>query len=159
MAVTYEPIVSQTLASSAAYVDFTSIPQTFTDIISVVIPVGSAATNLEYIFNSDTSNNYSVTGMSGTGSATFSFRSSSGPALQLGVATTTPSTNIVNIMSYANANVFKTVLSADEYYGVALYRRVGLWRSYSAITDIRIQVTSGTFSSGSTFSLYGIKAA
>ena len=69
---------------------------------------------------------------------------------------------VVHFMSYANTNVFKTVLGASatsqEVYGIA--RTVGLYRSTSAISSFTIAPLLGTnFKSGATASLYGIKAA
>ena len=66
----------------------------------------------------------------------------------------------LNVMSYANTNVFKTYLYAGGLGTAAVDRGVGLWRSTNAITSIRISRDFITnLESGSTISLYGIKAA
>jgi hypothetical protein len=63
-------------------------------------------------------------------------------------------------MSYANTNVFKTALIAGGLGSTEVNRHVGLWRSTSAVTSVGLLLNgSGNFKTGSTFSLYGIKAA
>lgn len=167
MAVTYEPIASTTLGSAAASHTFSSIPGTYTDLV-VVFNVRTTVddANGRLTINSDSGSNYSQTDLEGTGSSAFSGRNSNVSFIPLtrniGFDDTNPSTGIIQIMSYANTNVFKTVLysSADfnsSYPGVA--RRVGLWRSTNAITSIKIETAGTTFKADSTFSLYGIKAA
>jgi hypothetical protein len=62
-------------------------------------------------------------------------------------------------MNYSNATTYKTALARTSEDGVAA-AYVGLWRSTSAITSITIDKgSSDNFASGSTFTLYGIKAA
>ena len=63
-------------------------------------------------------------------------------------------------MSYANTNVFKTVLFESGLAGTEVLRGVGLWRSTDAITSVKVACDStAQFKIGSTFALYGIKAA
>jgi hypothetical protein len=164
---TYEPIASQTLGTASASVEFTSISGSFTDLVLVMYATTTADdTNGRLTFNSTGGTSYSHTNLEGTGSAASSGRGSNLESIRFtnntGFDDTNPSVSIFQIMSYANTNVFKTVLhsSADfnsTYPGVT--RRVGLFRSTSAITSVKVETTGSTFKSGSTFSLYGIKAA
>jgi len=70
MARTYEKIVSTTLGSAAADVTFNSINSTYTDLVLVssILGVTSQSYSPRVRFNSDTTSNYSVTYMYGTGS-------------------------------------------------------------------------------------------
>jgi len=67
----------------------------------------------------------------------------------------------VDFMNYSNTTTYKTWL-AREGNGTNGYvsALVGLWRNTNAITQIKVLNTgSGNFATGSTFTLYGIKAA
>ena len=175
MAKTYEAIASQTLGSTASAVTFSSIPSTYTDLRIVCLVRLGSASGSKIRFNSDSGTNYSATTVAGqdpSPTAVTSFRYSSATSiynnLTWGDATAanqfTPYT--FDVMSYANTNVFKTTLWG---YGTGgglqgsrseVGRIVGLWRSTSAITSIEISVWNPTaYQIGSTFSLYGVKAA
>lgn len=165
MPATYEPIASTTLGADAASVTFSSIPGTYTDLVLVArYGIESAKLTEVYVrFNSDSGTNYSLTNLYGTGSTAASNRSSNS---SLGVFLSATGDNAVNIgimdiMSYANTNVFKTTLSRDAGPGRGAARIVSLWRSTAAITSMEISRFAATNNlvAGSTFSLYGIKAA
>jgi hypothetical protein len=167
MPATYEPIASVTLSSSASSVTLGSggtIPQTYTDLVLVhtPIPVTADDRGISTQFNGDTGSNYSETELYGLGSSAGSQRLSSSTSIRTSRAIGFLGTyvGITHFMSYANTNVFKTVLHTGANAGAGVTRTVGLWRSTSAITSITL--TSGSpnsFATGSTFSLYGIKAA
>lgn len=163
MPATYEPIASQTLSSAVSSVTFNSIPGTFTDLVCVASGTTSNVDNLRFRFNSDSATNYSTTSLFGSGSAAGSYRESNITQAQSdyygAFSTTNPGTAVISVMSYANTNVFKTVLSATGQAGTGVHRNVSLWRSTSAITSMTILLSSFNFSSGCTFALYGIKAA
>ena len=169
MASTYEAIASQTLGSNTASVTFSSIPGTYTDLVLVIATSGDDASpqNIVMQFNADTSgggSNYSYTTLWGTGSTAGSARSSNRADIYLdyysAIASGSPSTHVAHIMSYANTNVFKTVLSCGARAASGVDRNVGLWRSTAAITDIKVASILGMeFASGGTFSLFGVKAA
>lgn len=165
MAVTYEPIASQTLGSSASSVEFTSISGSFTDLVLVCRTTLNAGGYVHQVqFNSDTGSNYSYTVLWGSGSSAGSTRAGSQSQIfgsYQGVpGSTNPDVTIMHIMSYASTNVHKTLLSSAAGPDFGVDRIVGLWRSTSAITSIKLTPSaSKTYSSGSTFSLYGIKAA
>lgn len=163
----YEVIATQTLGSAAASVTFGSIPQTYTDLVLIASPIATVDGSSVYIkFNGDTGSNYSRTIISGYGSSAGSTRTSNatfiGSGWQVGGGTTSPSPHIYNIQNYSNSTTFKTILFRSNFapYGglSEVTAEVGLWRNTSAITSINISYLSN-FAIGSTFTLYGIKAA
>ena len=84
MAITYEPIATTTLGTSASSVTFSTIPGTYTDLVLVVAGTSAATNGNEMQFNGDTGNNYSFTLLYGTGSAAVSSRNSNISLLMLG---------------------------------------------------------------------------
>ena len=167
MATTYEKIASTTLGSAAANITFSSIAATYTDLKLIFVPTSvSSASTPRLRFNSDTATNYSYTRLRGNGTAADSTRGTSTDAILIGagsgVGTTLPAFFEVDLFSYAGSTN-KTILSAssaDQNGSGEAGRVVGLWRSTSAITTILITIDgTTTFSTGTTATLYGIKAA
>ena len=163
---TYEAIATQTLGSAAASVTFSSIPATYTDLVVVVSASPSTTVYMGYgELNGDTGSNYSETLLYGTGSAAGSARETSRPNLYFGNWTTQNTTSsrvvyIINIMNYANTTTYKTLLSRASDSTTEVNAVVNLWRSTAAINSFRLYLGgAGNFVAGSTFSLYGIKAA
>jgi len=162
---TYTPIASQTLGSAAASVTFSSIPQGYTDLIIVCDAIASAAANYELTFNSDTGANYSRTGLQGNGSTASSLRTTNANFIRCdqggNLETTFGNPLLVSIMNYSNTTTYKTILSRSGGGSSAggTGAVVGLWRNTTAITSLNFACSGATFSSGSTFSLYGITAA
>lgn len=165
MASTYEPIASTTLGSAAASVTLSSLPSTYTDLVVVLWGKGNDTNARSHAirFNSDTGSNYSVTLLDGNGSTASSSRASSQVLAFVGAmsrSTDSPSPTIVHVMSYANTNVYKTVLSASAVSELNVRRYVNLWRSTSAIDSITWLRNDGTnIAAGSQIAVYGIKAA
>ena len=159
---TYVPIATQTLGSSASSVTFSSIPQTYTDLVLIVN--GSMATGATMglqVGNGsiDTGNNYSRTLLS-TDSGGSSSRTSNGGSLDT-YQPASPFTNTFNFMNYSNTTTYKTILyttrtaSGSQWLG----QFVGLWRGTSAINILSLSYGSSTYATGTTFTLYGIAAA
>lgn len=165
MAITYEPINTTTLTTATASVTFSSISSAYTDLVLVVVPANSAGSTVRMQLNGDTGSNYSNTFLKGNGSSASSTRSSSQTYLTLAddaapTRTLGESVWISHIMNYSNATTNKTILTRANVASVGVEATVGLWRSTSAITQVSVQQGgSVTFSVGSTFTLYGIKAA
>ena len=160
---TYTAIATTTLSSSQTTISFSSISSSYTDLRLVAVPFSTAnGMNCQFRLNGDTGTNYSYTQMRASGSTITSTRISNDTYfnnLNMGVYTTTPQIYKYDIMNYANATTNKTVLMRfDENTGWAACS-VGLWRSTSAITSITLTAITNQFASGSTFTLYGIKAA
>jgi hypothetical protein len=160
MAVTYEPISTNTLGSNTATVTFSSIPQTYTDLVLVVNGVQSANQYVAIRFNGDTTSNYSQTRLYGDGTTATSDRQTSVTFGRLSAGNPTNRfLTICSIQNYANATTFKTWLSRSNLDLVGAV--AGLWRiSPVAITSLSVLTTTvDTFLTGTTFTLYGIKAA
>jgi len=167
--VTYTPIATNTLSSTATSVTFSSIPGTYKDLV-IVMSVGKGlAYSTSIQFNSVTTSTYSRTRLSGDGSTATSARITTADGYQYmalssyGNGTTLGTESvIVNIMNYSNTTTYKTVLSRTNGPS-GLDANVGLWQSTAAITSIKIVpdidgTTRTSFLIGSTFTLYGIGA-
>jgi len=160
---TYVAIATTTATGSAA-VSFTSIPSTYTDLIFICNTQAANSADVNVRVNNDSGTNYSRTVLTGTGSAASSLRNSNMTYFQPevnGYVTNTMSQNmIIHFMNYSNTTTNKTFLSRANNWEVGVDAIVGLWRSTSAINRIDIAPVGATyFSSGSTFTLYGIQAA
>lgn len=169
MPATYDKIASNTLGSTASTVTFSSISGNYTDLVLIINGKMSAdGIFINLRLNNDTGNTLSSTRMHGNGSTAGSSRGTLGNLLSLnpnvGWDSTDPCTVIVNIMNYSNTTTNKTMLvrtstqRSTAGYGEAV-AIVGLWQSTSAVNRVDVITGSSTFASGSTFTLYGIKAA
>jgi hypothetical protein len=160
---TYEPIATQTLSSSASSITFTSIPTTYTDLRIVFVgTLFASGAELRMRYNA-IDFNYSVTRLRGNGSTASSSRDTSLDSIPLNIAglTSTPFMVEVDVFSYRSSlNKTNLARSSEDNNGSGwVSRSVGLWRVTDAITSITLLPNSGTISSGSTATLYGIKNA
>jgi hypothetical protein len=159
MPTTYEPIATTTLSSAQSSVTFSSISGSFTDLVLVINGSSSASGTAIVTYNSDSGSNYSNTGLNGNGAAASSFRLTSNTYLILGEMYNYNCTLIDKIQNYSNTTTFKTSLGRANSASNFVQANVGLWRSTSAITSLQLYVSGANFNSGSSFTLYGIKAA
>jgi hypothetical protein len=164
---TYEPIA--TVNTSASSYTFSSISGAYTDLILV----GSARSDkttansdtISFRVNGDTGTNYSNTNITGTGSVANSNRRSTDAQWFFGEIASDGDTAgifspfIVQFQNYANTSTNKTVLARINNTTIHVRASVGLWRNTAAITSITVYPAGGNFVSGSTLTLYGIKAA
>lgn len=158
---TYTLIASTTLNSTTSSVTFSSIPQTYTDLVIISTPIGSADAQVRIRFNNDTATNYSVTILSGNGTAAESARDSNVTSITTDYyfsVTTAGGINLINVNDYSNTTTYKTALTRSGNAAKASMANVGLWRSTAAINRIDLIATSSTFASGSIFRIYGIEA-
>jgi hypothetical protein len=158
---TYKVIESKNVSSGTASVTFSSIPQTYDDLILISRPVLLAVNNenVEMTFNGDTSNNYfeetiylqtNTRGMDYTPSL---------PHLRINYAGTEPFFSRINIMGYKQTTFRKAILLQKQDRAYCMLRGA-LWNNTSAITSITIK-PSGTsqFDTGTVFTLFGIAGA
>jgi hypothetical protein len=170
---TYELIASQTLASSAATITFSSIPQTYTDIeIRAVGRNTGAASQFNLRFNGDSGANYGYTFLDDDGGAAArSTRATNRTQADVGglfgssQAASLFAPNTFYIMSYTNTSMAKSVIGmavASNSSGIVLdyvQTVVSVWRNTAAITSVTCVTNANSFDVGTTVALYGIKAA
>jgi hypothetical protein len=171
---TYTPLYSQTLSGNTTSVTFSNIPTTYTD-LRIVASLRSTRSalwdSLSLRFNSDASSTYSGTNLQSNSSSnmtsgresnsvltfTGNFPAASAPSSVFGLIT-------VDILNYSNTTTNKTYLAKGNATLNATNNDLELisllYRNLSPITSITLlSQTSSSFVSGSTFTLYGIKAA
>jgi hypothetical protein len=169
MPATYEPIATTTLTSTAGIITFSSIPQTYTDLILIQSARVSSAYDITAIRVNSVTTNYSGTYLEGNGSSRSSGRGTAEIALRAGYVPGTSnagewSMETYNFMNYANTTTNKTVISRTNFVGSSVgfnvQAKVSLIPTTAAITQITTQPVNGAvWAIGSTFTLYGIKAA
>jgi hypothetical protein len=164
MASTYEPIANTTLSSNASSITFSSIPSTYTDLVLIMNFNQDAGGAPTIQFNNDTSTSYSETNLVGDGSSASSHRETSVSNYYcfdyIATSTSVPNTSIIQIMNYSNTTTYKSLLERANVTTGGTGAIVGLWRNTAAINKIFIgRQTAGNYTSGSQFTLYGIKAS
>ncbi len=168
MANTYTLIEAKTLGSSTASIEFTSIPQTYTDLVLVYSARTNAAgrTDEAYLtFNTNTSN-YSWKMLYGSGGGAASAQdgaASSIAGIQIpggDSAASTFSNGQIYIPNYTSSN-YKSVsceATQEDNQATAYIKIVaGLWSNSAAITSVKLSGATGSFVQHSTAYLYGIK--
>lgn len=172
MPATYEPIATTTLGSNVSSFDFTSIPNTYTDLKLIMVLSGSGnGAAVHYKFN-DSATGYSMTEIYGDGTTAASTREtgltigrfSASTIFSLLAGETNRTLFIMDVMNYSNTSVNKTSLvsiSRDRNGAGGVSNSVGLWGSTNAITKITITTNDSTayFTNGNTATLYGILKA
>lgn len=167
----FDSIATANPSAGTSYVDFTSIPSTYTHLQIRAIcrsNDGSSGNNngLYVRFNSDAGSNYAFHFITGNGSTvaaagvtsqTEMFVNGANP--RGGDLANTYSANVIDILDYANTSKNKTVrtLSGDDLNGSGVVRlNSGLWMSTTAISSIRVFM-EGNFAVNSQLALFGIK--
>jgi hypothetical protein len=176
MASTYEAIATQTLSSAAASVTFSSISGTYTDLVIILSVQSTSAANTDtrpwLRLNNDSATNYSTTYLLGNGTSASSTRDSNRSQVDnVTPISTTPEFTLVtyNVLNYSNGTTYKTTLqragqqnnnAGSGGVGSLVGTAVSLWRSTAAINRVDVICgVNGQFAIGSTFTIYGIKAA
>ena len=142
--------------------EFTSIPSTYKHLQVRAMAKMASNGDVACYVNSDTGSNYNRHYILGDGSsAAAGYQTSFGlePAY-VGVSATAFGVFVQDFLDYQNTNKFKTTRSlggVDTNGGGLVILYSGLWRSTSAITSIKYEAPSTTFSQYSQFALYGIK--
>jgi hypothetical protein len=164
MTATYDQIATTTVSSATSSVTFTSISGTYTDLVMICALKSSGTTYNSITFNNDTGTNYSRVGLSGNGSSTNADARSSRNQFEpeLGGAEIGNDNNYVGkfqFMNYSNSTTYKTVLARTNDATSGADACIGTWRSTSPITTITFTTSNvETYSIGSKFTIYGIKA-
>lgn len=162
----FESIATVTATGSQSTLTFTSIPSTYKSLQIRGIGSDTGQNVLMLQFNSSTSSIYAWHELAGNGSAVSASGASSvsgaiiaGNIYYLSNSASYFPAYIIDIHDYASTSKNKTVRAFSGWDGNGvgeLSLDSGLWASTSAITSIAIKTNGGNFTSGSTFSLYGI---
>ena len=171
MASTYEKIASTTLSSSAASITFSSISGAYTDLVLVgsAKSLLSGTDSIGIAVNGNTGSIYSRTYLEANGSTVTSGRQTAQVRIVsdyiMGTTGTADfGTYIWNFNNYSNTTTKKTVLYRGNNTQVS-----GGWNTSAIVylVDLTAAITSLTIATmngpnlaiGTTFTIYGIKAA
>ena len=154
---TYVALANITLSSNQSQVTFSSIPNTFRDLILVSRNSNTLADQvINYRYNNDTGANYPSVRMFNSGTTPVSDLNT---PPELGYSNT-QNTSVAQIFDYAQTDKHKISLTrwgnADGTSYVQAYST--RWTNTAAIHTIFITTNGGQIASGSTFALYGIRA-
>jgi len=168
MATTYQFISSVTVGSGgASSMDFTSIPQTYTDLLLFVTARNTGNGSGLYLRFNGGNSNYSTKELEGNGASAYSSNNTAGTSYgfcgSISNSSTTASTfanNFIYIPNYAGSN--NKSFSADgvgENNATTVYADLiaGLWSNTAAITQVTLYPSLNSFAQYSTAYLYGIK--
>lgn len=174
----YESIASTTLTSSNTTITFNSIPSTYQHLqiraLAKTTITSLYGSDIIVRFNGTAGTSYATHSLIGDGSTATgdSLTNIDGVYVRGSVMDDASSqtdmwgVSIIDIHDYASTTKNKTVRAfagidgntSNSYYKVALSS--GVYLSTSAVSSITIVATGGgTYKSGSTFALYGIKGA
>lgn len=170
MPVTYKLIASNTLSTTTASVTFSAIPGTFTDLalrVSARSTEASTYVSNIYIRLNGTSTGYGLTNVYGFNNTATSSRASSQTRVYDYTPASTATLNTFGNLEWYIPNYTGSTtkpisaFSASENNSATLAyvaATAGLATSVtSAVTSILIALDAGSFESGSSFFLYGIK--
>jgi hypothetical protein len=162
-------IETKTLSSAAATVEFTSVPQTFTDLVLLMSTrgTGGVSTQLSVTlsFNGTGATGSSNRYLIGNGSSVLGGTLSHEIVWSNPASSTTANTfsnSSVYIFNYASArakSVSADAVLENNETTAGLGLTAMLWNNTAAITSIQLASSGGIiFAIGTTFSLYGITA-
>lgn len=162
----YESIATAS-PTSGNVVTFSSIPSTYKHLQLRIVYVSTASVVIRLQANSDTTlANYAIHQLGGDGtSASASGQTSGYPQVVgsmagIGTVATYPNVGIVDIADYASTTKNKTIRSfngGDANGSGTVNLSSALWASTAAISTLDVRSFGGTFATGSTVALYGIK--
>lgn len=163
----FDTIQTITFSSSTSSHTFSVIPDTYTDLLIVVVPFSSAPNFVSLQFNGDTGANYSRTTLSvgGTSSPPTADPRQNRTSMELDFNEVVKSFSNyqtqLHIFNYKSSVTYKTVhgkpVSANDGLGAGL--SLGTWRNTNAIHSVTVLASSGTFVTNTLMTLYGIRAA
>lgn len=160
---TYTPLANVTLGASTGTVSFNSIPNTYRDLVCVVVALGSVnGFRGRFRFNNSSTATYDYQYMAGNGTtgnaATANNQTVGWLSNNANGTTVSPLQFTINIMDYSVTDKHKTLLSRADSTTSSTEALVCRWANTAAVTSFQLLPQSGTWSAGSTFALYGVIA-
>ena len=169
---TYTPLATVSgFSGSPAQLVMSNIPQTYTDLVivgSFRTTTAAVTTSYSIILNNDFNSSYSNTNLIGTGSTATSSRNSNisyGATLEYAGAGANATASVfgsslTHIMNYSNTTTYPTTLCKSANTNAQIEYTTNVYRSLAAISTLTmLSGTGSNIAVGSTFTLYGIKAA
>lgn len=167
---TYSPIATTTLSSNATTITFSSVPQTYTDLVleATMLQTGTAtATNGFVNVNSVNATVFGRIGLQAGPTASGFTNQMDRLYFTCDSDASNWAFHTWNFQNYANTNVYKTIITRQNNTGTSIVAAVAyLWQSTAAIDTITITASDNMgagaadqFVAGSTFTLYGIASA
>jgi len=159
MTVTYIPLANTTTTSRVFSVTFSSISQSYRDLVLVITPASDSNSFFYLKMNGIGGSSYSDGSIVGDGSSTFLQQRLNTESIDLaqGIGGGAGAVSKVDIMDYSTTNKNKNVLWRTDRSGFGTLQGAGTLTTTAAITSVSIeQYTTSTFGVGSNFALYGI---
>jgi len=169
----FESIATATGTGSSGTITFSSIPSTYQHLqVRFLVRSTSVSAGFENLlirFNSDTGSNYDYHVLFGDGSSASASAGTSATSARArdvvarsGVASNIHGVGVINLNDYASTTKNKTIsifhgVDANGSGNATL--QSGLWRNTNAVNSITLFLPSDSWTTSSTFALYGIKGA
>ena len=160
---TFTALAEVELTASDSSITFSSIPNTFKDIVISMSIKATGACGPYIRFNNDASNLYFMAQLAADGGATL------GNTGQTSYGWIQPNSNLslvnfdcveINIQDYSTTGKTRTYLSRIDNTEANHYHNAlaGRWASTAVINTITVGTTANAFAAGSTIGLFGIEA-
>jgi hypothetical protein len=165
MPITYDNIATTTISSATSSITFSSIPNTYTDLRIVLTLVAGATQYMQMDFNGDTGGtNFSETWIDSSGTAIATSKTTNQSFIDLSQRTASSGSvtfYAIDILGYRGSTLKTCLLESNQDANGSGFvgRIVGLWRSTSAITTVRLFSSANIYGVGTVATLYGIKNA
>lgn len=159
----YVALANITLGANAASVSFSSISQSYRDLVCVVVAKhNSGASPLFMRVNGSAAGIYQANSMAGDGTNIFSQTTGLVTSLSLAQGQNILGTSVdalitFSIQDFSSTNKHKPVLSRADRSDFITVATAGRIETTSAITSFNL-FCNGQFVAGSTFALYGVSA-
>lgn len=159
---TYTALANITLSSNTTSVTFSSISQSYRDLILVMDYSTTAGTGPVFTFNGSGSG-YNYVVAQGDGSSYSSYQSSNDTYFPIDAnagSTTARQNAIIQIIDYSATDKHKNCLVRRNRTNANVHMMVGRWASTSAITSITLNsfANTGVWAPDTIFTLYGVIA-
>lgn len=152
---TYDLLDSTTLGSASASVSFTSIDQTYKDLVLVIYAKRSSSGDIELKFNNSTADIFRFLNMVSDGSNQVA-NSDNRTRATLSPGSTTTAVVTCHLIDYAATDKYKVALARSDDGTNKTVASMNRLENDGAITQLDIE-GGANFDAGSTFSLYGIE--
>jgi hypothetical protein len=161
----YVPLANVTIGSGVSSVTFSSISQSYRDLVFIGQTGNTGTTGFGGVFNGDTGSNYVYVYSGGNGSNFGSGAASNQAVANFGANSWSTGsldlTYIIHLMDYSTTDKHKNFISRVDGRSSTsnVTMNTGRWANTSAITSVQIRgLGTSQFVAGSTFSLFGVSA-